>query len=186
MDVCGVNKKNVTFFTVCMIMICLCYFLFTVIFRYEDTISFTAWSVEFWDCLFNGNGISDYYTYSNINVREAFHGVPAGSWLTFFPWIIWNFPLYLTHVEPTSEVIGQVCIVWSKGLLLVSLFAMSVYIYKIVMRLTRGNSTVSLYAILLTCGSLELFDSIAYTGQDEIIYLCFFVMAVFYMMKGKK
>ena len=180
------RKKDAILFFVCITVISLCYLLFSVIFRYEDTVSFTAWSVEFWDCLFSDRGLGGYYAYASENIRGAIHGAPQGSWLTFFPWIIWNFPLFLTHMDPSSAVIGQLSIVWSKGLLLACLVVMSVFIYRIVMRLTKGNTIVSLYAVLLTCGSLELLDSLAYAGQDEIIYLTLLVMAVYFTMIGKK
>ena len=186
MKLCKNTPKDRVIFNICIIIISLCYLLFSVIFRYEDTISFTAWSVEFWDCVFNGKGLTGYYTYALENIRGAIHGAPQGSWLTFFPWIIWNFPLFLTHMDPKSVVIGQASIIWSKCLLLACLLVMSVFIYKITKRLTKGNTTVSLYAVLLTCGSLELLDSLAYTGQDEIMYIMLLVMAIYFSMINKK
>lgn len=180
------SKKGINKIVICICLIALSYVAFTVVFRYEDTISYTVWSVEFWDCIFHGNGLSEFYSYAFSNPRGAIHGAPAGSWLTFFPWILWNFPVFLTNMSLSSDVTSQVCVVWSKGLLILCLFLLSLFTYKIVMRITDGNKQFAFCSVILLNGSLEIFDSVAYTGQDEIIYMALFMIAVYYMMLDKK
>ncbi len=56
------------------IAICLCaisYLFISVVFRYEDTVSFTAYGVTFWDALFSGD-LGNYYTYASQNLRGSF------------------------------------------------------------------------------------------------------------------
>ncbi len=180
------EKREYIIIFICLSLIGICYVFFTSIFRYEDSISFTAWSVEFWDCLFNAGGPKYFYSYAMENFRNSFHIAPAGSWLTFFPWIIWNFPLWLTHMSIESDVTSQMCIVYSKSFLIVCLVLMNIYIYKIVKRLAKENSLMPVYAVILTVGGVELFDSVAYAGQDEIVYLSFFIASIYYIMINKK
>ncbi len=89
-------------------------------------------------------------------------------------------------MSTASDVTSQICIVYSKLFLIVCLCLINIYIYKIVHRLTKGDSLTSLYAVVLCSGALELFDSVAYTGQDEIVYLSFLVMALYFAMANKK
>ena len=54
------DKRKITGVQFMIGVIAVSYVLTTVIFRYVDTISFTAWSVSFWDCLFEGK-LNEFY-----------------------------------------------------------------------------------------------------------------------------
>lgn len=165
-------------------MLCAVYLVVTVLFRYEDTVSFTAWSVNFWDCLFSKGGLSSYYAYSMENIRGAYHDAPQGSWLTFFPWILWNFPVWLLNLQPV-DVTGTIYLIWAKILLLICIFVMCRFIYKIVLKITEDNNKAIL-AALFNLASLEILDSAAYAGQDEVIYLTIFLGYLSFRMDGKR
>lgn len=94
-------KELQPYLKISIVILIVLYLVISVLFRYEDTVSYTVWSVNFWDLLFQGR-LGEYYTYSYENLRQAPHGLFCGSYLTVFPWILWNFPLWLTH--PLSKM----------------------------------------------------------------------------------
>lgn len=178
-------KKNKKFVLLMTFLLAIPYLTITLIFRYCDVISFTAWSVEFWDVLLSGKGLGNFYIYAQENLRCGYHSVPNGSYLTFFPWIIWNFPLYLFNMNASSSVISTACIFWSKLFLLICVAVMGLYLYRIVLKIT-ANSTDSMLAAILAVGGLEVLISSAYTGQDEVVYLTTFIIAIYQRFLGKK
>ena len=182
-----VRERNTKYlFIGCLVLISLCYMFFTIIFRYEDSICFTVIGVEFWECIFKGDGISSYYSYVISDPWNVLPGAIPGSYLTWLPWILWNLPLFLSGVSVTTCATSTLCLLWSKMFLLVNLGFLYIYIYKAISHITNGNVLYSQLGVLLTAGSLELLDSVAYTGQDEIVYLNFLMISFYMFIKGKK
>ena len=172
-------------FIICLIVILLSNLAIMAAFKYDDILSYTAWSVDFWDCLFHGK-LSTYYEYSETSLRGAVHGCPDGSYLTFFPWIIWNLPLFLFNINSSKNVTGSFCLLWSKCLLLLCLAFTAFYAFKIVKKLTDDNVELALLSSILITGSIEIMSSTAYAGQDEIIYICAFLAATYHFMTGQR
>lgn len=179
------DKQNILFF-VCLALVAISYTYIMVVFRYHDGVTFTAWSVTFWDSLFSGN-VGQYFTYSVNSLRGAYHDASLVEWITFFPWIIWNFPLWLTHpASKNPDVGGMRCLLWSKMFLVMCLVILCIYVYKILMQITKNDFTFSLAGVLLVASSLEVLDSVAYGGQDEVVYLATLAIALHQFIKGKK
>lgn len=174
-----------TYLKVCFLILIVSYFVISCLFRYEDTASFTVWSVNFWDLLFEGR-LGEFYSYSMDNLRQAPHGVFCGSYLTIFPWILWNFPLYLTHLPAGTPVDSFLCVIWSKILLLICVAGAAFYAYKIVKNVIKGDEEQAWLAAVLAIGGYEIVNSTAYAGQDEIIYLACMMAAIYYLLIGKK
>lgn len=171
---------------VCFLILIVSYFVISCLFRYEDTVSFTVWSVNFWDLLFEGR-LGAFYSYSMDNLRQAPHGLFCGSYLTIFPWILWNFPLYLTHRFPDNILVDSFpCIIWSKILLLICVAGVAFYSYKIVKNVIKGDEEQAWLAAILAIGGYEIINSTAYAGQDEIIYIVCMMAALYYLLIGKK
>ncbi|MCR4678882.1 MAG: hypothetical protein K5679_09015 [Lachnospiraceae bacterium] len=180
-----IDKQNIILF-ICLGLVAISYAFIMVAFRYIDGVSFTAWSVSFWDVLFSGNGGHD-FTYSVGALRGSCHEGVLIEWLTFFPWIIWNFPLWLTHpLSKNPDVSGMRCVLWSKMFLVVCLVVLCIYVYKILMRITKNDFTFSLAGVLMVASSLEMLDSVAYAGQDEVVYLATLIIALHQFITGKK
>ena len=78
------TEKLQPYLKISMVVLIILYLVISVLFRYEDTVSYTVWSVNFWDLLFQGR-LGDYYSYSHENLRQAPHGLFCGSYLTVFP-----------------------------------------------------------------------------------------------------
>lgn len=166
-------------------LIALAYTVTSLLFRYEDIVSYTTWSVDFWDLFFEGR-IDEFYEYTQLNIRGAAHSVFSGSWLTIFPWLIWNLPLYLTHpISSMPHVDSMACILWSKLFLVLCVIGVGIYVYKIVLLITKDKEN-SLFAAILASGGGELLNCVAYAGQDEVVYLLFFLIAVYELLRNKK
>ncbi len=181
------DRRRIRILFYIAIIVCAISWLFiTVVFRYEDTVSFTSYGVTFWDALFSGN-IGNYYTYASQNLRGALHPVEVFEWITFLPWVIWCFPLWVTHpLSSNSDVTGMKCIIWSKLFFAVCIVVLCIYLYKLMMRLTDNDLEFSLGGVVLVAASLEILDSTAYAGQDEIVYLTTLVIAIYEYTSGKK
>lgn len=179
------NRLWVLFY-VGIALIAISYLFVLSMFRYEDTVSFTAWCVTFWDSLFSGN-LGHYFTYAQNNYRGAIHNAAYVPWITFIPWIIWNFPIYLFNpLSKNADVGGMKCIIWSKMFLVVCLIVLCIYIFKILMHITEDNFEFALVGVLLVASSLEVLSAVAYSGQDEIVYITAFTIALHHFIKGKK
>lgn len=153
-------------------------------FEYIDCTSLTVWSVNFWDSLFQSN-LTDYYAYMQQNIRGAVHTWGFGSWLMILPWAIWNFPLWVTHpIDGNYIVTDPYGIYWSKLFLFVVLFIGAFYVYKMVKTVSEDSRT-ALIAFLFMLISPEVMMSVGVAGQDEIVYLTFFLIAFYYWRERK-
>lgn len=174
---------------ICAAVIIVSYAIISFLFRYEDIVSFTTWSVNFWDLLFDGR-LEDFYIYSMENIRQAPHGVFSGSYLTIFPWILWNFPLWLTHRISDgggyTRVDSMPCILWSKLLLLLCVAGAAFYVYRIVKDVMKAGEERAWLAAILAVGGYEMVNCVAYAGQDEVIYVTGILAALYYLLLGKK
>ncbi len=182
----NINKRFQIMFYISVAMIAVSYFFVLFFFKYIDTFSLTAWCVTFWDSLFSGN-LGTYFTYADNYYRGATHVASCVPWITFFPWIIWNLPIYLTHpLSKNPDIGGMKCIGWSKLFLVVCLVILCVYIYKILKHITNNDLEFSLAGMIIVAASLEMLTSVAYAGQDEIIYLTALVITLHQYIMGKK
>lgn len=173
--------KNNKAWSLLVIVLLLFNVMIVCFFRYADITSFTVWSVNFWDLLYEGR-LEQFYEYANENVRGAISVMFRGNYFTIFPWIIWNFPIWITHYfSGNMDVTTFGCIFWSKLLLIVALCLTSYFSYKICLKITN-NSKKTKWIIPFILGSAEIIISIGYAGQDEIIYIMTFLMAVYFRM----
>jgi len=180
------TEKLQPYLKISMVVLIILYLVISVLFRYEDTVSYTVWSVNFWDLLFQGR-LGDYYSYSHENLRQAPHGLFCGSYLTVFPWILWNFPLWLTHpISQNVRVDSVACIFYSKLLLLLCVIGIAFYVYRIAKVVFRKSDEQACLAAILSVGGYEIVNSTAYAGQDEVVYLFFILAAVYFLLAGRK
>ena len=54
------------------------------------------------------------------------------------------------------------------------------------MILSRQKEENAWFAVILTAGSMELADSIAFAGQDEVAYILTFAICLYFRLKGKR
>lgn len=155
-----------------------------LLFEYVDCRSITVWSYNILDLFFSGNLI-DFYEYSFENIRGAAHVVCAGNFLPFIPLAIWNLPAWLINNLFEKNELGIFALFWTKTFWLVLLFNI-VYVMKKICGLLTENKEGARYISLLMFGSCEVVLSIAYAGQDEVLYLLIFLWGLYNYLLEKK
>lgn len=160
--------------------------LMIISFEYIDLDSLTAWSVNLWDLLIKGR-LGEFYSYCEDNyLRGACHENCHGGYLMLIPLAIWNFPLWVTHYfSGITLVTTPLCLIWAKTGYLVYAIITAVYCCKIA-SLLGIDKKYNKYIVLLILGSSEILISIFYAGQDEIVYIMFFILAIYYYINGNK
>lgn len=159
-------------------------FLMLITFAYTDARSITAWSLNFWDVLFQGN-LQEFYQYSTLNLRNAPHAVCGGNYLWLLPLCIWNLPLWGIHsLTGIMSVEGFFSLCWSKLFFLILMNVTAYFSYKICYKLTQDREKAFLTALLFLL-SPEALLSVGYAGQDEIVYITLFVAALYCYFEGR-
>ncbi len=157
--------------------------LMTATFSYGDTLSLTAWSLNFWDMLFKGR-LNEFYQYTSLNLRGAAHAECAGNYLWLLPLCIWNFPLWVVHsLAGILPIDNFFSLFWSKLFLLAMQYVTAYYSARICYMLTKDREKAAL-AVILILLSPETLMSVTYAGQDEIVYIGFFMAALYYYLQG--
>lgn len=152
------------------------------IFSYSDCSFLTTASVNIWDAIYQGR-ITEYFLLTAENARGSIVlGNPCGI-LYLLPWAIWNLPIWLTHIDINVPVNTPLCIFWSKLFLITCSFITANYSKKITSLFVDNKVSILCYVYILGTGSL--FISIAYAGQDEIVYICAFMTALYYFFIEK-
>ncbi len=154
-------------------------------FSYIDTVTYTVWSIDIWEALFDGR-ITDYFTVTAENKWGSLHGGNCYGVLWLVPWALWNFPIWaIQTVVGDFSVYNPACIIWSKLFLVVCTVASAIYVRKIVKHVTDDVGLADLGA-LLTVGSGVAMLSVGFAGQDEVLYLLSFLIGTHLLMTGKR
>lgn len=160
-------------------------FLMIITFNYGDCRSLAAWSINILDLLSEGN-LNDFYIYTAQNLRGAVHPQCAGHFLGLIPIAIWNIPIWLIYyLSGIVTEITPLCIIWTKLFYVFLSGILVYYIYKICLSLNSNKKYIA-YSIALIFGSSELLLSNVYAGQDEIVYVTLFFIALYYFIKNKE
>lgn len=159
-------------------------FFATIIFLYVDLKTLSVFTVQIWDALFSGR-IHEFFLVSAENLRNSPGGGDPYGILYLIPWSIWNFPVWVTHIGKNLNILTPACLWWSKLFLVLCSVVTSLYVKKIIEKFIE-NKKIGTLAFILTLGSGSLMVSVGYSGQDEIIYLLFMLMGIYYLIVGKK
>ena len=153
-------------------------------FDYIDCVSVTCWTLSVWDSLFDGGRILEYSAITFQNLREAPHGGDTCGFIQLLPWVIWNIPIWVTHLAYGDYSIDNpACIIWSKLFLVLCLLLSSYYVKKLSFLVTKDH-TASEYGFLLCLTAGTALISVGYAGQNEIICVASFLASVYYHIKG--
>ena len=177
------NKKKYIYYFIFVLAITL---LMLLSFQYCDTGVYEVWSVEFWDCFFKGN-VKDFYRYTALNPRGTCEGHACSeSWIQMLPMIVWDLPIWIFHkVNGLILVDDRMSIIWHKVLFIIFTFGTSYFALKI-SRLFQKDNEKSLISFFIILISPEVLISTMYAGQDEIIYMCTFLISLYYFLQKKK
>ena len=160
-------------------------FFMIITFDYVDLNSLTAWAVNFWDAVFDGRLIH-YYEYTARNLRGAHHAVFVGNYLEEIPLAIWDIPLFFTHsVSKNPLVISTACLAWARLFYVLMIATSVVYMNKICLLFKSAEHNICKICVLMF-GSAEILISCFYAGQNEMVYIAFFIMALYYFFEKKR
>lgn len=148
--------------------------LYSVVFMYMDALSIQGWTFEFWDAVFRGR-LFELHTVFAENYRQLKHVSCGGNFLWLIPIAVWNLPLWIINaIGPQYSVLPQWMSLWTRLLYFIAVLVMARAITKIV----DAENEAKLNILLLCIGSFEVVISTMYAGQDEIIYLAVFMLAL--------
>lgn len=157
----------------------------TLSYNYVDTKSLTAWSVNFWDVIYEGR-FKEFYSYTAQNLHNVVHKYMGSDIISILPMSIWNFPVWIAYrFFGKSVVENSILLAWSKIGLMVFAYATSFFVYKITAKLTDDKSAPK-WAALLTFSSTGIMTSIGYSGQNDIFFIFFAVLSVYSVLCNKE
>ena len=171
-------NKNTLFVVICLALILLGYLIITMLWQFPDTVQLYRQSIYFWNVLSEGK-MPVFYEYLASQDKWLY-----GSWISSFPLNIGILPLWIIG-RITGKQNDLFSVLYIKFLLILSLAFLCYFIYKIILHFQENNRKAAAFSVLFVAGSLELLDSIGYAGQDEIFYLLFYVIGLFFLLKQK-
>lgn len=156
-----------------------------ILFNYMDGQSIMVWAVNNWDLLVEGR-FTDFYADKMLNQRGAIHLEGMSNPFVLIPNMIWMFPVWVTHYFNGNLYVGTVgCVYWYKIFLLLISLLCAYIIYIFIKDITQNNKKAWL-GFLFTLAAPELVMSTMYAGQDENVYILFFLLSFWCLHKGKK
>lgn len=174
-------KKNYLPLIISSISFLFC-FLF---FYYTDLKSLTIWSINIWDTLYETHNIRHFYEYSAMNLYKLDHTMVGSDILIYLPWAIWNLPLWILqhffHLD-TIEHFGMM--LYSKCFLFANFGILLYYARKISLLFTQ-NQEETKKMLFLCFSSLFTVTSLAYAGQNDVLVIVPFTIAIYQLMKEK-
>lgn len=177
-------RKNKLFISL-MSIIAITIIFMIITFDYVDLNSLTAWAVNFWDAVFDGRLIH-YYEYTTENLRGAHHEVFVGNYLEEIPLALWDILIYLTHpVSKNPLVTSTGCLAWARMFYVFMIAVTAVYMNRICLLFKNAEHNF-MKLLILMLGSAEILISCFYAGQNEIVYIAFFIMALYYFFEKKQ
>lgn len=179
----SVDRNSTVFILISIVVICISYLFVSSLFYFDDEREMTDTSYKIWDALFSGN-IGSYYAYSLSKGHEI-----VINFLSVVPLAIWLFPVWLVKkviIGKSVNLLSSASMIYTKLFYVVCLVVLCVFIYKILVHIYKQDTVKALFMAVLAGGSLEFMDSIAYAGQDEVVYLMFYFIGLYYLLGGKR
>ena len=166
-------------FPLFIISIAACLVLFFS-YGYMDLKAWTVWSINLWDCLFDGK-LWNYYGYCAENIYNLECVYMGSNYLALIPWAIWNFPLWTMQKFFGIAAVGHAwTLLYSKIFLLIIYIVTLYYTYKIVRIVKPENNGIE--TVYLSFSFPFAMIAVFYAGQTDIISICLFVIAVYKLM----
>jgi len=153
-------------------------FLFIILTNYHDVDALLR-SHIFWDSFFDGSVKHFYDNFTSINIHNC-------NLLDRFLLLIWYLPSWLlTKLIGCESYTTFYHEMWHKLFLTIMYFLCIKSMIKIAKSL-RKEKTIEKYCLLMMSLSPGVVLSVFYAGQDEIVYLTFFMYALQHYVKGNR
>lgn len=152
---------------------------------YADLRSLSVWSLNIWDNLyFTGNPLA-FYEFSAQNINNAPHATVGSDISIYFPWAIWNLPMWILHRFFNLPIMEHpFMLFYSKCFLLVLNAGCAVMIQKIGKLFSATTEQISCSIFLFLTGFFTLVST-AYIGQNDILVIFVFLIGIYSLLTGK-
>lgn len=153
-----------------------------IAFTYIDLKSLTIWSTDLLDVIVEGR-IYDFYEYGAENIYGAPHQYIGCNLFVFIPWAIWNIPIWILQRFAGMKIIDNpLMMLWSKMFLIIVLLLTMYFTYRIVMMIAREKEWAQ-WIVALALTYPFTYIGVYYSGQSDIISVCFFTIAIYFLLK---
>ncbi|MBU9725274.1 hypothetical protein [Diplocloster modestus] len=158
--------------------------LILITYTYADGVSWTIWSTNLLDVIFDGKPL-DYYAYCRENLFGAMHKDMGTSVFSVLPWAVWNIPIWILQRFFGFRIVeNSLMLIWSKLFLVAALLVTAYFMYQIVLLMT-GNRYRSWLAALLMVSAVHIYIAVCFAGQNDVVICMFGVMAVYFLLKKR-
>lgn len=157
-----------------------------VLFYYTDLKSLTIWTTNVWDTLAETGNIRHFYEYSAMNLYRLDHTMVGNDILIYLPWAVWNLPIWaLQHFGGLNILEHFWMVLYSKLFLLVVFFGVLYLTRKIALLITPDLEEIR-YTLFLGATSFFTLSSLTYAGQNDVLVILPFLLALYKLMQGHK
>ncbi len=151
---------------------------------YMDTVSLTIWSINLWDVIADGQ-FQNFYVYTSQNYHHLVHQYMGCDLFAIIPLSIWNFPIWIVQRFFDKDIAQSPgMLLWSKLGLEFCNCAIAYVGYKIALLVT-GDKQRSLWSAIITIGSAVAAIGVGVAGQNDVFFILYGALSVYFMMKGK-
>lgn len=153
---------------------------------YTDLKSLTIWTTNIWDTLYFTGNLREYYSFTSQNLYFLDHSMVGSDILIYIPWAIWNLPIwFIQRFSGIAITQSPLMLLYSKCFLLLILVLALVIIYRILKKITLSEET-ALSNITILCSSFFVLTGIAYIGQNDILVIIVFLLALEQLLNSHK
>lgn len=159
--------------------------LIFISYGYIDLKSLTAWSLNLWDCLFDGK-LYHYYEYCAENIYNLDSAYMGSNYLALLPWAVWNLPIWILQRFFGIAAVGHAWTLLYSKIFVAAVYMFTVfYAYKIMIIMGKGPEE-RVGAVYLAFSFPFAMTAVYFAGQTDIISICLFVIAVYKLLDGKR
>ncbi len=150
---------------------------------YIDLKSLTAWTLNLWDCLADGN-LYGYYEYCAQNIYHLDSAYMGSNYLALLPWAVWNLPIWILQRFFGVIAVGHAWTLLYSKIFVVIVYFITIYLtYRILVTMRIAATGGAVY---LAFSFPFAMTAVYFAGQTDIISICLFAAAVYKLIGGKK
>ena len=180
------DKKMFKKYTLPFLISSIVFLISFVLFYYTDLKSLTIWTTNIWDTLAATGNVRRFYEYSAMNLYQLDHTMVGNDILIYLPWAVWNLPIWaLQHFAGLNILEHFWMVLYSKLFLLAAFFYVLYLTKKIALLLTPDRDEIR-YTLFLSATSFFTLSSLTYAGQNDVLVIIPFLLALYKLMQGHK
>ncbi len=151
---------------------------------YTDLRSLTVWTTNLWDAWYLTGNPFNFYAYSAQNLNALDHAMVGSDILIYLPWAVWNLPIWAMQRFGELQILEHPLMLFYSKLFLILLLVFSCILMVRIGRLLTDNKDELYKNIVLYASSFFVLTGIAYVGQNDILVIFIFLLALLNLLKG--